>query len=100
MLTSPCILVFPAFTQTRDFLMAEYSLTEFEAWTIITTGVDFSTTQLVDGNWGVHAVVPKALFSGTRVTCPRDFGGSSSMMITVGLGFGYVVAFVTLFVLI
>lgn len=42
-----------AFIQTRDFLMAEYDLTEYEAWTIITTGVDFATTQLVDGNWGV-----------------------------------------------
>ena len=39
-----------AFSQTRDFIMAEYGLTEYEAWTIITTGVDFATTQLVDGN--------------------------------------------------
>ena len=61
-----------AFAQTRDFIMAEYDLTEYEAWTIITTGVDFATTQLVDGNWGVHAVVPKSLFDveNPRVTCP------------------------------
>jgi acetamidase/formamidase len=53
-----------AFTQTRKFLMNEYSLTEAEAWTIITQGADFGMTQLVDGNWGVHAVVPKAIFEG------------------------------------
>jgi hypothetical protein len=51
-----------AYTQTRKFVMAEYGLTEAEATTIITTGVDFSITQLVDGNWGVHAVIPKSIF--------------------------------------
>jgi acetamidase/formamidase len=50
------------FTQTRKFVMAQYNLTEAEATTIITQGVDFAMTQLVDGNWGVHAVVPKAIF--------------------------------------
>ena len=25
-------------------------------------------TQLVDGNWGVHAVVPKAIFEGARTS--------------------------------
>ena len=52
-----------AYTQTRKFLMATYSLTNAEADTIITQGVDFGMTQLVDGNWGVHAVVPKAIFA-------------------------------------
>lgn len=86
-----------AFAQTRDFISAEYGLTEYEAWTIITTGVDFATTQLVDGNWGVHAVrsracvleqhflsnkilyfcfvpqvVPKSLFAASRKTCPAE----------------------------
>jgi acetamidase/formamidase len=52
-----------AFTQTRKFIMAQYGLTEYEAWTIITEGIDFGMTQLVDGNWGVHAIVPKAIFN-------------------------------------
>ena len=52
-----------AYTQTRKFLMATYSLTNAEADTIITQGVDFGMTQLVDGNWGVHAVVPKSIFA-------------------------------------
>jgi acetamidase/formamidase len=51
-----------AFTQTRKFIMAQYGLTEYEAWTIITQGIDFGMTQVVDGNWGVHAIVPKSIF--------------------------------------
>jgi len=51
-----------AFMQTRKFLMDYYGLNEGEAWTIITQGADFGMTQLVDGNWGVHAVVPKLIF--------------------------------------
>lgn len=42
--------------------MAEYDLSKAEAWTLITQGVDFGVTQLVDGNWGFHAVIPKAMF--------------------------------------
>jgi len=42
--------------------MAQYGLTEPEANTIITQGVDFSVTQVVDGNWGVHSVIPKKIF--------------------------------------
>ena len=63
-----------AFSQTVKFLMAEYGLTEAEAWTIITQGVDFGITQVVDGNWGVHAVVPKAIFDveNPRAECPED----------------------------
>ena len=50
------------FNQTRKFVMAEYNITEAEATAIITQGVDFAVTQVVDGNWGVHAVVPKQIF--------------------------------------
>ena len=39
--------------------------TDAEAATFITVGVDFATTQLVDGNWGVHAEIPKAMFEAT-----------------------------------
>lgn len=50
------------YTQTRKFVMARWGLTEIEATTVITQGIDFAMTQLVDGNWGVHAVVPKCIF--------------------------------------
>merc|ERR1739846_101635 len=52
------------YTQTRKFVMARWGLSEIEATTVITQGIDFAMTQLVDGNWGVHAVVPKAIFEG------------------------------------
>ena len=55
-----------AFTQTRKWMMAKYKLTEYEAWTIITQAVDFGLSQLVDGNWGIHAVIPKAIFEGVE----------------------------------
>jgi len=42
--------------------MAMYGITEPEANTLITQGVDFAITQVVDGNWGVHSVIPKAMF--------------------------------------
>jgi acetamidase/formamidase len=29
-------------------------------------GVDFGITQVVDGNWGVHAIIKKAIFSGVE----------------------------------
>ncbi len=51
-----------AYMQTRKFLMAEYLLTEAEVNTIITQAVDFASTQVVDGNWGVHSVIPKKVF--------------------------------------
>jgi acetamidase/formamidase len=28
--------------------------------------VDFGVTQVVDGNWGVHAILAKAIFAGTE----------------------------------
>jgi acetamidase/formamidase len=52
-----------AFRKTRHFLMTTQKLTEDEAISLISVGVDFGVTQVVDGNWGVHAIVKKALFS-------------------------------------
>ena len=50
------------FAQARKFLMAKYDLTDDEATTYITQAVDFGMTQLVDGNWGMQAEIPKAVF--------------------------------------
>lgn len=66
-----------AFTQTRKFMMAKWGLSEFEAWTIITQAVDFGVTQLVDGNWGIHAVIPKSIFEGVERN-PQCAGGGDS----------------------
>src|SRR6476661_4895125 len=53
-----------AFRKMRKFLMTTKKLNEDEAISLITIGVDFGITQVVDGNWGVHAVIKKDIFAG------------------------------------
>lgn len=59
------------FNNTRSFLMKTYEVSEAESIAIMSTGVDFAITQIVDGNWGVHAVVPKWMF--TSPDTPWDY---------------------------
>lgn len=51
-----------AFDKTRRYLMRAHRLDEDEAVSLISVAVDFAVTQVVDGNWGVHAVIKKCLF--------------------------------------
>ena len=51
-----------AFRKTREFLMTAKGLTEDEAMSLMSIGVDFGITQVVDGNWGVHAIIKKGMF--------------------------------------
>lgn len=51
-----------AFIKTRRFLMTTKGLSEDEAISLMSVAVDFGVTQVVDGNWGVHAIIRKALF--------------------------------------
>jgi acetamidase/formamidase len=44
--------------------MTAKGLTEDEAISLMSVAVDFGVTQVVDGNWGVHAVIRKSLFAG------------------------------------
>jgi acetamidase/formamidase len=53
-----------AFRKMRHFLMTTQGLTEDEAISLISVAVDFGVTQVVDGNWGVHAIVKKNIFVG------------------------------------
>ena len=43
----------------RRYLMQAHGLDEDEAVSLTSVAVDFGVTQVVDGNWGVHAVIPK-----------------------------------------
>ena len=52
-----------AFRKMRHFLMTTQRLTEDEAVSLMSVGVDFGVTQVVDGNWGIHAIVRKNLFA-------------------------------------
>lgn len=53
-----------AFRKMRGFLMTTKGLTEDEAISLMSIGVDFGVTQVVDGNWGIHAILKKSLFAG------------------------------------
>jgi acetamidase/formamidase len=53
-----------AFRKMRRFLMTTQHLTEDEAVSLMSIAVDFGITQVVDGNWGIHAIVKKSLFAG------------------------------------
>lgn len=52
-----------AFRKMRRFLMTAHNLTEDEAIALMSAAVDFGVTQVVDGNWGVHAILSKRLFA-------------------------------------
>jgi acetamidase/formamidase len=52
-----------AFRKTRRFLMTVHGLSEDEAISLMSVAVDFSVTQVVDGNLGVHALIKKSLFA-------------------------------------
>jgi acetamidase/formamidase/AraC-like DNA-binding protein len=51
-----------AFRKMRRFLMNIKGLSEDEAIALMSAAVDFGITQVVDGNWGVHAILSKRLF--------------------------------------
>ena len=39
-------------------------LSEDEAISLMSVAVDFGVTQVVDTNWGVHAILKKSIFAG------------------------------------
>jgi acetamidase/formamidase len=53
-----------AFRKMRHFLMNAKGLSEDEAISLMSVAVDFGVTQVVDGNWGIHAILKKAIFTG------------------------------------
>jgi acetamidase/formamidase len=53
-----------AFRKVRHFLMTTKGLSEDEAISLTSIAVDFGVTQVVDGNWGVHAIIKKNIFAG------------------------------------
>jgi acetamidase/formamidase len=48
-----------------DFLVREKHLSRDDAYMLISMAGDVDDTQLVDGNLGVHVLVPKSIFSGS-----------------------------------
>ncbi len=56
-----------AWRKMRQFLMTAHKLSEDEAIAVISLAVDFGITQVVDGNFGVHATLKKDVFVGEAV---------------------------------
>jgi hypothetical protein len=60
----------------RSFLITTKGLTEGEAISLMSIGVDFGVTQVVDGNWGIYAIIKKSLFAGNsdslKLEYPRE----------------------------
>lgn len=48
--------------QMLDFLVSKRKMSRDEAYSLISVGVDFGVTQVVDMRQGCHAAVPKSLF--------------------------------------
>jgi acetamidase/formamidase len=46
-----------------DFLVAEKGLSRDDAYILASIGMDLHVTQLVDGTKGIHAMVPKSIFT-------------------------------------
>ena len=51
------------FAKMRRFLMTTKGLSEDEAISLMSVAVDFGVTQVVDANWGIHAILKKAIFT-------------------------------------
>lgn len=57
-----------ALREMINFLVNEKQLTRDDAYMLSSVAADLSITQLVDGNKGVHAMIPKSLFVGQKGT--------------------------------
>ncbi|OCX51245.1 acetamidase [Mucilaginibacter sp. PPCGB 2223] len=55
-----------AATQATSFIRDELGFTFNEALSICSTGVDFEVTQVVDKTLGVHAMIPKSIFTNKK----------------------------------
>jgi acetamidase/formamidase len=52
-----------AVREMLDFLVSQKHLSRDDAYMLASAAADLSITQLVDGNKGVHAMIPKSLFT-------------------------------------
>jgi acetamidase/formamidase len=48
----------------RHFLMTTQGVSGDKAVFLMSVGIDFGVTQVVDGNWSIHAILKKSLCAG------------------------------------
>jgi len=51
--------MYDAASKMMDFLTGPMGLTYNEAYSLMSVAIDFGVTQVVDGNWGIHATLRK-----------------------------------------
>ena len=61
-----------ALREMIDFLVTVKHLTRDDAYQLSSVAADLDITQLVDGNKGVHAMIPKAIFVSSSATATDD----------------------------
>ena len=78
-----------ALREMIDFLVTQKHLTREDAYMLSSVAADLDITQLVDGNKGVHAMIPKSIFVGDQsksgvITLERSvcFGTCPSYKVT------------------
>jgi acetamidase/formamidase len=59
-----------AVRQAIDFLMSR-GLSKDDAYMLVSVACDVDITQLVDGNVGVHVMIPKSIFTKETATAKR-----------------------------
>jgi acetamidase/formamidase len=52
-----------AIREAVSFLMREKGLSREEAYSLCSLAADFRVTQVVDGDKGIHGMIPKSIFS-------------------------------------
>lgn len=55
-----------ALREMIDLISSRFNLSRADAYHLASDAVDFNITQLVDGKRGVHAMLPKSLFTATK----------------------------------
>ena len=55
-----------------DFLVTEKHLSRDDAYMLASVAADLHITELVDGNKGVHMMIPKAIFVGTSASAEKS----------------------------
>ena len=55
-----------AISEATDFLQKELGFTFNQALSICSTGVDFVVSQVVNRTVGVHAMIPKSIFTNKK----------------------------------
>ena len=54
-----------------DYLVSERHLSRDDAYMLVSVAGDVDITELVDGNKGVHVMLPKAIFTGAQARTGR-----------------------------